>query len=222
MLFCEHRLNLHHRDNKNDFKQMFQREVACRAIAANNVHQNVGQVQEGGMRMVSLGDSTGFIMKMGRDPYGFGWWCWSLYGGGKGHNTRVVVAYNACKNSKKDSWMTYQQQWQYLITKKKDLTCPNKLFQQHLVHQLKKWHLEGDRIVLFMDNNEHTYDGPLGRALADPGGLALQEAVLQHTGRRTGATLFQGSKPINGLWVSSNIEIANACIMPFGYGIGDH
>ncbi len=42
LLFCEHRLNLCHKDNKNDFKQMFQREVACRAIAANNVHQNVG------------------------------------------------------------------------------------------------------------------------------------------------------------------------------------
>ncbi len=73
-----------------------------------------------------------------------------------------------------------------------------------------------------MDHNEHTYDGPLGRALADPGGIALQEAVLQHTGRRTGATFFQGSKPINGLWVTSNFEIANACVMSFGYGIRDH
>jgi hypothetical protein len=23
LLFCEHRLNLHHKDNKNNFKQMF-------------------------------------------------------------------------------------------------------------------------------------------------------------------------------------------------------
>jgi hypothetical protein len=106
--------------------------------------------------------------------------------------------------------------------KKKDLTCPNKLFRQNLVHHLKKWCLEGDRIILFMDHNKHTYDGPLGRALLDPGGLALQEAVLQHTGRRTGATFFRGSKPINGLWVTSNIEVANACVMPFGYGIRDH
>ncbi len=108
MLFCEHRLNLHHKDNKNDFKQMFQRKVACRAIAANNIHQNVGRVQEGGTGMVSFGNSTGFITKMGRDPYGLGRWCWTLYGGGKGHNTKVVVAYNACKNSKKDSRMMYQ------------------------------------------------------------------------------------------------------------------
>jgi hypothetical protein len=41
LLFCKHRLNLRHRDNKNNFKQMFQQEVACRAVATNNVHQNI-------------------------------------------------------------------------------------------------------------------------------------------------------------------------------------
>jgi hypothetical protein len=24
------------------------------------------------------------------------------------------------------------------------------------------------------------------------------------------------------MWVSSNLEISNACVMPFGYGIGDY
>jgi hypothetical protein len=172
--------------------------------------------------MIAFGDSMGFITKMGRDPYGLGQWCWMLYGGSEGCNTRVVVAYNACKNSKKDSRTMYQQQRQYFIMKRKDLTCPNKLFQQHLVHQLKKWRKEGDRIILFMGHNKHTYDGPLGRALADTDQLGLQEAVLRHTGRKTGTTFFQGSKPIDGLWVTSNIDIINACVMPFGYGIGDN
>jgi hypothetical protein len=35
LLFCKHRLNLWQRDNKNDFKQMFQQEVACRAEQNN-------------------------------------------------------------------------------------------------------------------------------------------------------------------------------------------
>ncbi len=73
-----------------------------------------------------------------------------------------------------------------------------------------------------MDHNKHTYDRPLSRVLSDPGGLGLQEAVLRQTGRRTGITFFQGSKPINGFWVTSSIDIANACVMPFGYVIGDH
>jgi hypothetical protein len=73
-----------------------------------------------------------------------------------------------------------------------------------------------------MDHNEHTYDGPLGRALADMSSLGLRKAVLHHTGTQTGATFFRDSKPIDGLWVSSNIDIANVCVMPFGYGVGNH
>jgi hypothetical protein len=72
-----------------------------------------------------------------------------------------------------------------------------------------------------MDHNEHMYDGPLGKALADSSGLWLQEAVLQHTGTQMGVTFFRGSKPIDGLWVSSNIEILNISIVPFGYGVGN-
>jgi hypothetical protein len=105
---------------------------------------------------------------------------------------------------------------------KQDLTCPNKLFQKHLVHQIKQWCLRQDRIVLFMDHNEHTYNGPLGKVLSDLDSLGLQEAVLKYTGKRMSATFFQGSKPIDDWWVTSNIEIANACVMPFGYVIGDH
>jgi hypothetical protein len=73
-----------------------------------------------------------------------------------------------------------------------------------------------------MDHNKHTYDGPLGSALADTSGLGLRKAVLQHTGTQIGATFFRGSKPIDGLWVSSNIDIANVYIMPFGYRVGNH
>ncbi len=135
---------------------------------------------------------------------------------------RVVAAYNTCKNKKTDSRTTHQQQQQFYITKKNDLTCPNKLFQQHLISQLTQWRSDGERIILFMDHNKHTYDGPLGRALANTDGPGLQETVLHHTGRRTGATFFRGSKPIDGPWVTSDVDIANTCVMPFGYGTGDH
>ncbi len=68
-----------HRDNKNNFKQIIQRKVACRAITANNIHQNIGRVQESGTGMVLFGVSTGFITQTGKDPYGLGRWCWTLY-----------------------------------------------------------------------------------------------------------------------------------------------
>jgi hypothetical protein len=64
------------------------------------------------------------------------------------------------------------------VTKKKDLTCPLIMFCQQLIKQLKKWRAEGDRIVLFVDHNEHVYDGALGKALSNSTGLNLQEVIL--------------------------------------------
>ncbi len=88
--------------------------------------------------------------------------------------------------------------------------------------QIKEWRKAGERITLVMDHNNHVINGPLGKELADKEGLDLREAIVQHTGTSPGATFFRGSKPINRMWVSSNLEISNACVMPFGYGIEDH
>ncbi len=73
-----------------------------------------------------------------------------------------------------------------------------------------------------MDHNKHVIKGPMGKDLGDRNGLDLREAIVQHTGTSLGATFFCGSKPINGMWVSSKIDINNACVMPFGYGVGNH
>jgi hypothetical protein len=73
-----------------------------------------------------------------------------------------------------------------------------------------------------MDHNEHTINGALGKTLADSNGLDMREAVLQHTGSHPGATFFRESKPIDGFWVTTNLDVSNASVMPFGYGVGDH
>ncbi len=79
-----------------------------------------------------------------------------------------------------------------------------------------------ERIILFMDHNEHVYDSTLGKALSNKECLNLYEVILHHTGERTRATFFRGSKPIDGLWASSDLEISNFCVMPFDYGVCDH
>ena len=112
-----------------------------------------------------------------------------------GHQTRIITAYNPCK--KKKSGTTYQQQRRYYITKKKDLTCPRKIFQRDLIKHIITWRESGDRIILFMDHNKHVTNGPLGRELGDNNGLDLREAIIQHTGASPGATFFCGSKPID-------------------------
>ena len=58
--------------------------------------------------------------------------------------------------------------------------------------------------------------------LTDRDGLGMLEAISENTGRRLGATYFRGSKPIDGIWHTSGIQITNASVMPVGFGVGDH
>ena len=136
--------------------------------------------------------------------------------------TRVVCGYNPCYNKNPDSGTTYQQHRRFFITKKKDLTCPRTKFKEDLVAQLTKWREEGDRIIVCLDANEDIYKKSLGRTLTGVNGLAMKEVVGEFTGTPIGTTFFRGSKPIDGVWATSDITVCNASVMPAGYGIGDH
>ncbi len=87
---------------------------------------------------------------------------------------------------------------------------------------MKKWREEGDQLIVCLDANKHIYKKSFGRALTNIDGLAMQKVVSAFTHQQVGPTFFQGSKPIDGVWVTSNISVCNAAIMPAGYGIGDH
>jgi hypothetical protein len=87
---------------------------------------------------------------------------------------------------------------------------------------MKKWRSRGNRLIVCMDANDHIYNGAIGTALTDNNSLAMKEVVLNSTGKELGTTYFRGITPIDGIWENSNIGIANACVMPEGYGIGDH
>jgi hypothetical protein len=50
----------------------------------------------------------------------------------------------------------------------------------------------------------------------------MKEVVGEFTGRKVGSTYFRGSKPINGIWATTDVKISNTCIMLIGYGIEDH
>ncbi len=190
LLYCKHRLNFRHKDNKNNLKQMFQRELTCTAVGAHNVHKAkvAGRVQEGGTGAICFGKTVGYIKKTGKDEEGLGQWCRILLGGNKGHQTRIITAYNPCKNKAVNSGTTYQQQRRYYITKKKDLTCPRKIFWRNLIKRIKSWWEAGARIILFMDHKEHVTNRPLGKELGDKNGLDMREAIIQHTGASPGAT----------------------------------
>ena len=87
---------------------------------------------------------------------------------------------------------------------------------------MTQWQAAGERLVLCLDVNETIYRAELGWQLTDLHGLGMQEVVGNFTGKRLGATFFRGSKPIDAIWATRDLEVAHACVMPVGYGVSDH
>jgi hypothetical protein len=142
--------------------------------------------------------------------------------GGDGVVTRISCGYSPCSNKKKESGKVYQQHQWHLINKLNVLTCPRKRFCKDLLQQMKQWQPAGERLVLCLDANENIFRAKLGWQLTDLHSLGMKEVVGEFTGRQLGATFFRGSEPIDAIWVTSDLEVAHACIMPVGYGVGDH
>ena len=106
--------------------------------------------------------------------------------------------------------------------KEKDHTCPRTRFKNDLLAQLRTWIEQGDRIIVCMDVNEYIYCKSIGKSLTMSEDLQMIEAVGNYTGKKIGAKFFRGTKPIDGVWVTSDVVIIGACVMPAGYRIGDH
>ena len=102
------------------------------------------------------------------------------------------------------------------------MTCPWKRFRDDLVKQLSEWQENGDRLIVCMDANEDIYNKNIGRTLTNADGLGMKEAIRDFTGKKLGATFFRGTKPIGGVWHTSDLVVTGACVMPAGYGVSDH
>ena len=142
--------------------------------------------------------------------------------GEDGFVTRLVCGYNPTVNRKLDSGTTYQQLRRFYIDKQNDVTCPRKRFIDDLVKHLKTWRAAGERLIVCCDTNEHIYDKHLGSLLTKTNGIGMKKVVGSFTGVPVGATFFRGSDPIDGVWAMPDITVTNACIMPVGFGVGDH
>jgi hypothetical protein len=87
---------------------------------------------------------------------------------------------------------------------------------------MRQWRQAEERLILCLDANENIYLGELGWELTDLHGLGMKEVVGDNTTWQLGATYFRGSAPIDTVWVTSDVAVVNACVMPVGYGVGDH
>ena len=222
--YSEHQLNYRHPGNRTGFNQLFRGgETDIRSIVAHNVHENVNRVQEGGTAMMVFGPMIQHRCPEGtqKDETGLGRWVVTTLTGHQGFTTRIICGYNPCGNSNLESGTVYAQHRRYFMNRG-CLTCPRVKFRQDLQAALQRWRDQGDRLIVCLDANEHIYKKSIGKMLMDPNSLAMREVVGTFTGKKIGPTFFRGSKPIDGVWATSEVNITAACVMPAGFGIGDH
>lgn len=224
--YSEHQINCSHKDNVNGMSQMFNGgEAEIRTVTGWNVHdEEAGRRQQGGTSLLLYGpliDQYDFEAS-GKDDTGLGRWVVMVFRSSEGIRTRIVCGYNPCVTQRKATRSTYQQHRRYLILKESDRTCPRRRFHDDLVKQLQQWRDEGDRLIVCMDANENIYKKSMGKSLTSPDGLNMQEVVGTFTGQQVGATHFRGTQPIDGIWATQDVVVTGACVMPAGYGVGDH
>ena len=164
--YDEHRQNLRHKSNWNEFRQMFNGgETELGVIVCLDKNKEVKKFQEGGTAMIVYGDLIQQYNpeESGRDDLGLGH-CWThmKFKGDNIIRTWVICGYSPCANKQKDLGMVYQQHCRHLIYTLKDDTGPQARFRDDLLRQLKRWHKDGERLILCMDTNKNLYRGELG------------------------------------------------------------
>ena len=101
-------------------------------------------------------------------------------------------------------------------------TTPYSLFVTDLIAAIRCWRASGDCIILFIDSNKHILHGPLAQQLTSES-IGLTEAThwFWPAGMEPN-THFRGSQPIDGIYVSPDIEVSSFLSLSFHEGVGDH
>ena len=81
------------------------------------------------------------------------------------------------------------------------------------------WIANGERLIIFMDFNEHVLSGKLPQLLQQAGLIEVSNTRWGETEHKTYA---RGSKPIDGIYISQELEVTSIMILPFSESIGDH
>ena len=205
-------------NNGSQLKQLFQSEVATRAVTAHNEHEDDMRAQEGGTGMVVFDQLAGLIHQSGVDLTGLGRWCWFTLKGKHKHVTRIITAYQPCRSNKSRLSTVYSQHRRYYRVRG-DMRCPRAIFRADLGKALKRWRGKKERIILFIDANEDLHNGPLVKMLRTH---KLKDLIQERTGTKGPNTYHSGKNQIDGVYVSEEVDCTGARYLPFWSGIGDH
>jgi hypothetical protein len=84
---------------------------------------------------------------------------------------------------------------------------------------LQVWRQQGDRLLIFMDMNEHIINGPLAKRML---GMGLEEVTHQHWGDIKPHTYMGGKEPIDAVFHTPDLKVTSTLQLSFQEAVGDH
>ena len=113
-----------------------------------NTNERFSINQQGGTFITSTPRASQSIRDMGVDHTGLGRWSWMRFEG-RIVTTRVVIAYQPCVTRKHAITSTMAQQKRYWRLRGTH-ECPRVKFREDLIHHLKQWRDNGEKLVLLI------------------------------------------------------------------------
>jgi hypothetical protein len=159
-----------------------------------------------------------YAKQKGDDFRGLGHWCSTLLYMDKNHHFRIVSAYNVGRQAPQRDSTIFQQQLRYIQNHQLSTTL-QRLFTINFLAMLQVWHQQGDRLLIFMDMNEHILNGPLVKRML---GMGLEEAMHQHWGDIKPHTYVGGKEPLDAVIYTPDLEVTFTLQLSFHKGVGDH
>jgi hypothetical protein len=139
----------------------------------------------------------------------------------QGHITRVVHSYGVLPHASKEIGSVDQQHVRYIQSNLLEDISPRDLFESDFIWQLQTWRAQGEQLIVMMDANTHVLTGRLCRAMAHES-IGLCEATKDLLGELCPKTHARGSRPIDGVWTTSDITVTAIKWLPFSQSPGDH
>jgi len=203
--------------------ELFRTDRALRCQTSHNKHDKGcrgGTFQWGGTMLTAHDTITTQLTQKGQDPKGLGRWSWMLLQGKHGARTRIISAYCPNRSNAGRLQAVYSQQQRWLRYKHNIQTCPRQVFIDDLIHFISACRHKNERIVLFIDANDNILQSPLSTALAE---LDIREGITgHHPTLRPPATHSRGSRTIDGIFLSPELQPTKAGFLALSPHLGDH
>jgi hypothetical protein len=225
---AEHCTNFSRYQSSQGLQSWFQQGGRnVKATSAHNRHagKNAPKYLPGGTGLIAFNELIQCVKTSNVDFRGLGRFTSWVLSKGPNHRTRFVIAYGVGRGRPKGLSTHYQQVLRY-IQEDDSLSAtgikPRRLFELDLHACLRVWRGQGERILLFMDVNDHIQHGRFMKELLSDDKLNLQERSHHCWGDKPPRTYINGEWPIDCAAHTDDIEIPNFLLLPFSLSPGDH